>query len=157
MPPPPLLDLAELDFEHPLADRAAIERVNPHRHEFALLDGVLLIDIDRKRVAGWHDVRFDAFWVRGHIPGRPLFPGVMMVEATAQLASYVYHHKFPHAGFMGFAAANEIKFRGAVEPPARFVIVGEPRQLKPRRFVCYMQGFVNNVMVYEGVLTGMPV
>lgn len=157
MPPPAFLDPTTLDFTHLIADRAAIERANPHRYEFALLDGVVLLDMERKLFAGYHDVRPDAYWVRGHIPGRPLLPGVLMIEASAQLASYVYHHTFPERGFLGFAGADGVKFRGAVEPPARFVIVGRGREIKPRRLIFETQGFVGDTMVFEGELTGMPV
>ena len=127
-----------------------VERVNPHRYEFALLDAVLLVDAERRVLAGYHDVREDAFWVRGHIPGRPLMPGVLMIEVCAQLASYAYHHAFPDRGFLGFGGADAIKFRGAVQPPARFVIVGRMKELRPRRMVCEMQGFVDDTMVFRG-------
>jgi 3-hydroxyacyl-[acyl-carrier-protein] dehydratase len=157
MPPPRVLDPEQLDFSNPIADRAEIARLNPHRYEFALLDGVVLVDTERGLYAGYHDVRPDAFWARGHIPGRPLFPGVLMIEAAAQLASYVYHHLFPGMGFMGFVGVDEARFRGTVEPPCRFVIVGRGIQMKPRRMICQTQGFVGATMVFEGVITGMPV
>jgi 3-hydroxyacyl-[acyl-carrier-protein] dehydratase len=157
MPPPAILDLASLDFARVLVDRAAIERVNPHRYEFALLDAVVHMDLEQRVFAGYHDVRTDAFWVRGHIPGRPLFPGVLMIEAAGQLASFLYHYTFPNSPFLGFVGADKCKFRGAVEPPARFVLLGRGLQVKPRRVVCEMQGFVQGTMVFEGEITGMPV
>ncbi len=157
MPPPPIIEPEGLDFSRVIADRAAIERVIPHRHEFGLLDGVILMDQERGVFAGYHDVRADAFWVRGHIPGRPLFPGVLMIESSAQLASYVYHRTFEGQGFLGFVSVDDVRFRGLVEPPARFVILGRMVQLKPRRVICQMQGFVGARMVYEGQVTGMPV
>jgi 3-hydroxyacyl-[acyl-carrier-protein] dehydratase len=157
MPPPPILDPAQVDFSRVLVDRSGIERVNPHRYEFSLLDAVVHIDIEQRVFAGYHDVRPDAFWVRGHIPGRPLFPGVLMIESAGQLASVMYHLTIPDAPFLGFVAADRCKFRGAVEPPARFVLVGRGLQVKPRRVVCEMQGFVDGAMVFEGEITGMPV
>jgi 3-hydroxyacyl-[acyl-carrier-protein] dehydratase len=157
MPPPPILDPTQLDFSRLLADRAEIARVNPHRHEFALLDAVLFLDQERGVYAGYHDIREDAFWVRGHIPGRPLFPGVLMIEAAAQLASYLYHYLFPNMGFLGFTGVDEVKFRGVVAPPCRLVMVGRGVHMKPRRMVCATQGFVGETMVFEGVITGMPV
>ena len=157
MPPPLILDPSQLDFSNLVADRAAIEGVNPHRHEFRLLDGVVLLDTERSIYAGYHDVREDAFWVRGHIPGRPLFPGVLMIEVAAQLASYLYNCVFPGKGFLGFAGVDGVKFRGTVEPPCRFVVIGRSTQMKPRRVICQSQGFVGEAMVFEGVITGMPV
>jgi 3-hydroxyacyl-[acyl-carrier-protein] dehydratase len=157
MPPPAILDPAKLDFSTLLADRAAIERVNPHRYEFALLDGVVYIDQAQGVYAGYHDVRADAFWVRGHVPGRPLLPGVLMIEAAAQLASFLYHQVFPEMGFLGFAGVDDVKFRGVVAPPCRLILVGRGLQIKPRRLICASQAFVGSTMVFEGTITGMPV
>ncbi len=157
MHPLAILDPTQLDCSQPLADREAIARLNPHRYEFALLDAVVLMDQEHGLFAGYHDVRPDEFWVRGHIPGRPLFPGVLMIETVAQLASYVYHVRFPSQNFLGFTGVDGVKFRGVVQPPARFLIVGRAKEMKPRRMICEMQGFVNGAMVFEGTITGMTV
>ncbi len=157
MPPPPILDLAQLDLSNLVADRAAILRVNPHRHEFALLDAVVLLDAERGLVAGYHDVRPDAFWTRGHIPGRPLFPGVLMIEVAAQLASFAAHSFLKHDRFIGFAGVDQAKFRGTVTPPGRFVVLGRQVELKPRRIIMAAQGFVEGTMVFEAEITGMTV
>jgi len=157
MPPPVILDPSALDFSHLIADREEIMRVNPHRHEFALLDGIVYCDVERGIFAGYHDVRTDAFWVRGHIPGRPLFPGVLMIEVAAQLASYFTHRLLGQKGFIGFAGVDQVKFRDTVSPPARFVIIGRRKSIKPRRTLCAMQGFVGSTMVFEGEITGMRV
>jgi len=157
MPPPLILDPSALDFSRPLALRADIERVLPHRHEFALLDAVLTLDLERGIYAGYHDVRPDAFWVRGHIPGRPLFPGVLMIEAAAQLASFVHARLFPDAGFLGFTGVDEVKFRGTVQPPCRLVMIGRAKQVRPRRMICQTQGFVGTTMVFEAEITGMSI
>jgi len=157
MPPPAILDPASLDFERLVADREQIQAVNPHRYEFALLDGIVYFDEQAGLFAGFHDVREDAWWARGHIPGRPLFPGVLMIEVAAQLASYMTYAVLKRSGFLGFTAVDKVKFRGTVSPPARYVVVGRARQIKPRRTICETQGFVDGRMVFEGVITGMPV
>lgn len=157
MPPPVLLSPSELDFTHVVADRAAIQRFNQQRHEFALLDGIVLYDVERNLVAGYHDIRSDAWWVRGHIPGRPLFPGVLMIEVAAQLASYVFGRLFGDGRFLGFLGVDGVKFRGAVEPPCRLVMIGTAKLIKPRRLVLATQGFVGDAMVFEGEVAGMPI
>ena len=157
MPPPAIVDPASLDLNNLVADREEIMRVNPHRYEFQLLDAIIYCDIEKQIFAGYHDVREDAFWVRGHIPGRPLFPGVLMIEAAAQLASYLTHKLLDMEGFIGFAGVNNVKFRGTVSPPARFLIVGRGKQIRRRRTVCETQGFVDGTMVFEAEITGMPV
>jgi len=157
MPPPVILDPSTLDLSRVIADREAIMRINPHRHEFALLDGIVYCDVEGGIFAGYHDVRSDAFWVRGHIPGRPLFPGALMIEVAAQLASYLTHVILGEAGFIGFAGVDKVKFRDTIAPPARFVVIGRGTMVKHRRTVCQSQGFVGNTMVFEGEITGMRV
>ena len=157
MPPPVILDPSTLDCEHPIADRAAIRKVNPQRHEFALLDGILYCDKENGIFAGYYDIRADDWWTRGHIPGRPLFPGVLMIESAAQLASYLTHTMLDFEGFIGFAGVDHVKFRGTVSPPSRFVIVERGKSLKRRRTVCECQGFIDNTMVFEAEITGMRV
>lgn len=157
MPPPVILDPATLDLDQPIADRARIAELLPHRHEFALLDAVVLCDVDRHVFAGYVDVTNDAWWARGHIPGRPLFPGVLMIESAAQLSSYVFRQVVDTDAFLGFTGVDGVKFRGTVEPDCRFVIVGRGKQFKARRMITDVQGFVGHALVFEGQITGMPV
>ncbi|MDY6914533.1 MAG: 3-hydroxyacyl-ACP dehydratase FabZ family protein [Planctomycetota bacterium] len=155
MPPQPLMDVSKLDMNRLLVSKEEIYAVNPHRHEFARLDGILMIDRDAGLSAGYHDVRDDEFWVRGHIPGRPIFPGVMMIETAAQLVSYYVMSCWPDKGFLGFGAVDGVKFRGQVTPGQRIIMVGQMLENRPRRCVGYTQAFVEGTLVYEGKITGM--
>ena len=157
MPPPAILDPSTFDFSRLIAGREEIMRINPHRHEFALLDGIVHCDLEAGIFAGFHNVREDAFWVRGHIPGRPLFPGVLMIEVAAQLASYLTHTILGESSFIGFVGVDRAKFRDVVTPPARFVVIGHGKMVKRRRTICQTQGFVGTTMVFEGEITGMRV
>jgi 3-hydroxyacyl-[acyl-carrier-protein] dehydratase len=157
MPPPILLDPATLDLSNPVADRAAIMRLNPQRDEFALLDAVVLCDQQRGLFAGYHDVRADAYWARGHVPGRPLFPGVLMIEVAGQLSSFVCRHVSGGEHFIGLGALDTVRFRGTVEPPCRFIVIGQATKWHRRRTQCMTQGFVNGIMVFEAVITGLAV
>lgn len=155
MPPVAILDPGSLNFEHVVADRDAIMRVNAQRHEFQLLDSILLCDRETLTFAGYHDLTPDDWWARGHIPGRPLFPGVLMLEVAAQLCSFAFATVHPNAGFVGFLSADGVKFRGMVAPPARFIVVGRAAEMRPRRMICDTQGFVNGSMVFEARIVGM--
>ena len=79
-----------------------------------LIDGIVYATDDLVYTLAYRDVRDDEFWVPGHIPGRPLFPGVLMVEAGAQLASFVCLTQLK-TQFMGFAGIEAVKFRGQVQ------------------------------------------
>ncbi len=153
MPPQPIMDLASLDFDNLVADREGIYKVNPHRFEFAQLDGILKLDQDA--IAGYRDVKADEFWVRGHIPGRPIFPGVLMIETAAQLVSYYVMSRLPDKGFLGFGGVDGVKFRGSVQPGQRIIMLGKMVEMRPRRCIGDTQAFVDGKMVYEGRITGM--
>ncbi len=155
MPPTPFIDISSLDFENLVADREAIYGLLPHRYEFERLDGIVYFDTEKDFVAGYHDVRDDDFWVRGHVPGNPIFPGVLMIETAAQLVSYASMEVSGRKGFLGFSAVDNVKFRGAVRPGDRLVIVGKMEEVRTRRCKGATQGFVDGKMVYEGVITGM--
>ena len=157
MPPTPVIELSTLDLNKVIADKDAIRQVNPQRFEMEQLDGILYCDTVNARIAAFRKVREDEFWVRGHIPGRPLMPGVLMIESAAQLASYYTHKVLGSDRFIGFGGVTDVKFRGTVVPPSTLILVGESLEIKPRRSICYVQGFVNNTMVFEGKVIGMPV
>lgn len=157
MPPPALILPSTLDFSKLYADQEAVMRAIPQRHEFLLLNGIVHFDREAQLIVGYHDIKPDAFWTRGHIPGRPLFPGVLMIETAAQLCSVCYRTIIGGEGFLGFAGVEGVKFRGTVTPPARFVVVAVSKSLRPRRMVCTCQGFIGDDMVFEAEIAGMPV
>lgn len=156
MPPTPHLDVAKLDIKNVLVDREGIYKVLPHRYEFMRLDAIVHLDVENQVMAGYHDVKDDEFWVRGHIPGQPIFPGVLMIETAAQLVSYYTMTASKTDGFLGFAAVDDVKFRDSVKPGQRVIMVGKMVEIRlPRRCVGDTQGFVDGKMVFEGRITGM--
>jgi len=156
MPPEPVLDLNEIDLNTLYADKEAIRKVNPQRYEMEQLDGIIYMDVQKAEMVGYKDVREDEFWIRGHIPGRPLLPGVLMIESAAQLASFYFKAVLRSDKFIGFSGVDNVKFRGAVVPPCRLILMGKALEIRPRRCVAYVQGYVNNSMVFEAKITGMP-
>ena len=155
MPAKPLVDLDKIDLDKIIVDQQGIYAFNLHRYEFMLLDGIIYENPDEKIVVGFRDVEDDEFWVRGHIPGRPLFPGVLMIEAAAQLVSY-FALKYQHRNdFLGFAGVEDVKFRGTVTIGDRLIMVGKMIELRDRRCVGETQGYVDGRQVYHGRIIGM--
>jgi len=156
MAPTLLFDIDKLDLTRTIHDPEAIEQVNPHRHPMRLLDAIAWESEDLVYAVAYHDVLDDEFWVPGHIPGRPIFPGVLMIEAAAQLASFICLRKLPEHDFMGFAGVEHLKFRGQVQPGHRLYILMKETELRRRRCVCDTQGLVDGEIVFEAEITGMP-
>ena len=156
MPPEPLLDLSSIDLTQIVVSEDEIRRLLPQRYEFAMLDGILHVYAEKGQVIGFKDLGADDWWVRGHIPGRPLLPGVLMIEAGAQLAALYNRLVNEDKRFLGFGGVDKVKFRGTVVPPCRLLLLGQHVETRPRRTICAVQGLVNDKMVFEGVITGMP-
>ena len=162
MPPPLLFDLSQIDLNaRPLFDKDAILKVNPQCYEMQQLDGILWYDKDKQLILGYKDVTEHEFWVRGHIPGRPLMPGVIMVECAAQLLSFFIKEIFQEEGFVGFAGIDETKFRSVVEPGKRLYLLGKITKYKKKErtshVTTYVQGVVDGKMVFETTVSGMKV
>jgi 3-hydroxyacyl-[acyl-carrier-protein] dehydratase len=157
MPPPLLLDPTGLDLTRVVADREAIQRINPQRFELFQLTAIVLLDRDQHLIAGYKDVGHDEFWIRGHMPGYPLLPGVLICEAAAQMCSYyIVSAGLLHGDFLGFAGMENVRFRSPVRPGDRLVLIGKSLRMNRRQTVFTVQGFVGASMVFHGDILGMP-
>jgi len=156
MPPPLLLDLSQIDLSaEPVFDAEVIRAVNPQRFEMQQLDGILWYDKEKYLVLGYKDVTENEFWIRGHIPGRPLMPAVIMVEAAAQLLSFFVRKIYRVQGFIGFASIDSAKFRAAIEPGKRLYLLGHILRTSRRKHTAEIQGVVDGTMVFETTVSGM--
>ena len=153
----PILDPATVNIDNVAVSKEEILELNAQRDEFEQLDRLISIDLEEGLAVGIKKQSPDEFWTRGHIPGRPIMPGVLMIEMAAQICSVVYHLKFNTAGkkFFGFAGVDKVKFRGAVEPGCDLLMVVRVKALRSRIAVFESQGFVDGKMVFEGEVTGV--
>jgi 3-hydroxyacyl-[acyl-carrier-protein] dehydratase len=150
----PLLDPTHIDLSRTVATHAQIYTVLKQSGRFALLDAISHHGEDGTSV-GWKDIRADDWWAADHIPGRPLFPGVLMTEASAQLASWDYIQRTQDfTSFLGFAGLNETRFRGIVEPGVRMHWIARSMRIRSRMFVYAVQGFVAEDLVFETEVVG---
>jgi len=153
--PSPVIDLDRLDLSACVSDRAGIAQYNPHRGLFALLDRVIWHSDDLHRAVAVMRVTDDQFWVPGHIPGNPLLPGVLMIEAAAQLSSYLYYKRFQHDMFAGFTRIEDTIFRSRVVPEQDLYILASIKKAQVKRFVSLVQGIVDDEIVFQSKITGM--
>ncbi len=154
-----LFDLSTIDFEHPVADLETIRKYNPQRFEMEQLTAIVVDDVDNLMCVGYKDITRDEFWVRGHMPGLPLMPGVIMLEGAAQMCSYfVQKHNLLGAAMVGFGGLEDVRFRDPVVPGDRLVFISRLTKARPgRMIVSRFQGVVRNNVVVEGVIKGIPI
>ena len=157
MPPTLLFDLSNIDLDKIVIDKETIQKSNPQRYEMDQLDGVIWYDKEKFLILGYKDLTENEFWIRGHIPGRPIMPGVIMVEAAAQLSSVFVKEVYKLPGFIGFASIDEAKFRKPVSPGCRLYLLGHITKFKSRMYTCVVQGIVNGTMVFDTIISGLNV
>jgi 3-hydroxyacyl-[acyl-carrier-protein] dehydratase len=84
-------------------------------------------------------------------------PAVIMVEAAAQLSSFFVKHIYGLGGFIGFAGIDHAKFRSIIEPGKRLYLLCHIKKFKRRKYICSVQGVVDDTMVFETVVSGLNV
>lgn len=161
MAPQPIFDVEslDLDFDNPLYDLQEVRRVNPQRHEMEQLSGVLYVDRENHGLIGFKDVTDKEFWIAGHMPGFPLMPGVLLCECAAQLAGF-YARKFDLMGgdYLGFGGMEGVRFRYPVFPNSRLILIARATKIRPKRRAEFeFQGFVENRLVFNGQMIGVPI
>ncbi|MCD6175698.1 MAG: beta-hydroxyacyl-ACP dehydratase [Planctomycetes bacterium] len=157
MPPTPLIDLTTVDLSEIQFDRHTIAEVNPQSYEMSQLDGIIWHDLPQMLCLGYKDVTDSEFWIRGHLPGRPIMPGVIMVESAAQLCSFFMKRIYGLEGFIGFSSIGKTKFRGTVLPGSRLYLLGHIDKVRSRQFSATVQGVVDGKTVFDTIISGMRV
>ena len=154
-----IVDLSLLDYDNPIADLEAIRKLNRQRFEMEQLTAVLYENLEAKTCAGYLQTSEDSFWVRGHMPGMPLMPGVIMLESVAQLSSFfTQRNDLLGADVVGFGGVDGVRFRGVVLPGDTFVVmIHLTRVRRNRMIVAEFQGLVNGNIVVDGEIRGIPI
>lgn len=159
MPAEPLVDLAALDLSRVVASKEEIYAQLKQSGRFALVDGLLHVGQEDEIVVGFKDVRADDWWAADHIPGRPIFPGALMIEAAAQTCSFDFYQRRPEARelFCGFTGIESCRFRATVVPPSRLLLAGRVARVRNFLFHYRMQGLVDGEVAFEVDIKGMVI
>lgn len=116
-----------------------IHQLLPHRYPFALLDRILDF-VPGEKAVGLKNVTFNEPYFPGHIPNRPLMPGVLMVEAMAQVGGVILTQLPGMKGkFFAFAGIDKVRFRRPVTPGDQLIMTVELLSLKRQR-IAKMRG-----------------
>jgi UDP-3-O-[3-hydroxymyristoyl] N-acetylglucosamine deacetylase/3-hydroxyacyl-[acyl-carrier-protein] dehydratase len=112
-------------------DIQAVMKFLPHRYPFLMVDRVA--KIDGNRIIGIKNITMNEAYFQGHFPGHPVMPGVLQLEAMAQVAGIVMLKNAENAGKMAyFMAADEVKWRKPVHPGDVLVIDVELTKIRGR-------------------------
>ena len=128
-----------------------IMSILPHRYPFLLVDRI--VEMEEARAVGVKAVTINESYFQGHFPGHPVMPGVLQVEAMAQVASIVMMRRNASEGKVGyFMSADEVKFRKPVVPGDTIFIHVEMLSMKKRLGKAACKCLVNGEVTSEGIL-----
>ena len=131
-----------------------IKKIMPHRYPFLLVDRVTEIEPNKKAV-GLKNVTFNEPFFQGHFPGNPIMPGVLVLEAMAQVSGILAMHNRPKGSSVYFMSIEKAKFRKPVVPGDQLQF--EISVLQKRKNVWKFAGqtFVDGKVVAEAEFKAM--
>lgn len=133
-------------------EMAEIQTILPHRYPFLLVDQIIECDME-KRIVGLKNVTVNEPFFQGHFPGHPVMPGVLQLEAMAQIGGILLNKLQNREGLIAyFLAVDDARFRKVVRPGDQLII--EVELLKFRMKMSRVQGrvTVNDELTCEAKL-----
>ncbi len=135
-------------------DNDAIKRILPHRYPFLLVDKIVEFKID-ERVVGVKNVTTNEPFFQGHFPGKPIMPGVLIVEAMAQTGGVLLLNGMENADgkLVYFMSLNNVKFRKPVVPGDQIIMQLEMASRRNKIATMTGKAFVDGSLVAEAEMT----
>ena len=143
-----------LKTTQPILTVDEIQKLLPHRYPFSLVDRIIEY-MPGERAVGIKNVTFNEPHFQGHFPGQPIMPGVLIVEAMAQVGGVVLTQLIEsEGGLFLFAGIDKVRFRRQVIPGDQLVMTVELLWIKQRRFgKMQARAEVDGKLATEGELT----
>jgi 3-hydroxyacyl-[acyl-carrier-protein] dehydratase len=138
-----------------ILDTNGIQKILPHRYPFLMVDGILEME-RRKRIVGVKNVSINEPYFQGHFPGKPIMPGVLIVEALAQTGGILLLSEIPDREnkLLYFVAMDDARFRRPVVPGEQLRLEVTVISWRSGGTFCKMHGkaTVNGELAAEGTV-----
>jgi UDP-3-O-[3-hydroxymyristoyl] N-acetylglucosamine deacetylase/3-hydroxyacyl-[acyl-carrier-protein] dehydratase len=116
----------------PSMDIRSLQRLLPHRYPLLMIDRIIEVD-GSKRVVGLKNVTINEEFFQGHYPGDPIMPGVLIIEALAQMGGVLLSQELEHKGKVAvLLSLDKVKFRRAVRPGDQLILEVESIRVRSR-------------------------
>lgn len=149
--------LAEQSDRAPRFDVRSVQRILPHRFPMLMIDRVIEIDDDRRAV-GIKNVTINEPYFQGHYPRLPIMPGVLLIEAMAQLGGILLSQKLEHTGKVAvLLSLDRVKFRRPVTPGDQVVIEALAKRVKSKTGEVFCRARVHDELAAEAAIRFMLV
>lgn len=137
-----------------MIDSREIQNILPHRYPFLLVDQITELELNVKAV-GIKNVTINEPFFQGHFPNNPIMPGVLIVEAMAQVAGILAFRSGKQGNIIYFMSIEKAKFRKPVIPGNQLKLAIKVLKIRNNVWKFSGEAFVNDALVSEAEFTAM--
>lgn len=130
-------------------DIKQIANILPHRYPFLLVDRITDVNLEAGTITGFKNLTFNESFFQGHFPDAPIMPGVLMLEALAQVGGVLIHLKGYQDKIAVFLTINNVKFRNPAKPGDVLTLKVESQHLSSKAGRMLASAYVGEKIAVE--------